>query len=263
VSNHLLQHRRVLHRSIACLSMAGSLSAIGLIPVFAAAPTDVGPVASIEAILLEVDSKIEVLSGALESAEKFEMAKEKDVWQAFGVISVMGQAIAEHPQKADAPFSGPALRDAALQYYAGRGLTYEQAQAAFAAVQEARQGGGATDAAADYEWNKLIRMHPMMEEINSRNAKLLSVFRRPRGRPEEAGHATTIALLSLAMYADTHEVKNEADIPQWQAWATEYREKMVAVAAAVQEKDGAKARELFDAANETCDACHEKFRDVE
>jgi hypothetical protein len=220
-------------------------------------------VASIEAILLEVDSKIEVLTGALESAEKFEMAKEKDVWQAFGLLSVLGQAIAEHPQKADAPFSGPALRDAAMQYYAGQGLTYEQAQGALAAVQEARQGGGATDAAPDYEWNKLVRMHPMMEEINARNAKLVSVFRRPRGRPEEAGHATTIALLSLAMYADTHEVKNEADIPQWQTWSAEYRDKMVAVAAAVQEKDGTTAREHFDAANEICDACHEKFRDVE
>lgn len=262
MSNPIPQRRR-LYRSLVGLALLGSVVALSLIPAFAAAPAEVASIASIEAIQFEVDSKIEVLTGALESAEKFEMLKEKDVWQAFSVLSVLGQAVAEHPQKADAPFSGPALRQAALQYYAGRGLTYEQAQAALAAVQEARQGGGATDAPVEFEWNKLTRMHPMMEEINARNAKLVGVFRRPRGRPEEAGHATTIALLALPMYADTHEVKNEADIPQWQEWAAEYREQMVAVAAALQEKDGTKAREHFDAANETCDACHEKFRDVE
>ena len=252
-----------LYRPLVGLALLGGVVSLGFIPSFAAAPAEIAPIASIEAIQLEVDSKIEVLTGALESAEKFEMQKEKDVWQAFAVISVMAQALAEHPQSADAPFSGPALREAALKYYAGRGRTYEEAQAALAAVQEARQGGGAKDAPVEYAWNKLTRMHPMMEEINARNAKLIGVFRRPRGTPAEAGHATTIALLALPMYADTHEVKNEAEIPQWQAWATEYREQMTAVAAAVQEKDGTKARQHFDAANEICDACHEKFRDVE
>ncbi len=258
MSNSSSQRRRVVWQFVV---LSGVLAAASLAPVFAKAPADVEQVATIEAILLEVDSKIEVLAGALESAEKFEMQKEKDVWQAFAVLTVMGQAVAEHPEQGDAGFSGPALREAAIKYK--RDTSYEDAQGMLAAVKEARGGGGAVDAPAEYEWNKLIRMHPMMEEINSRNAKLVGVFRRPRGRPEEAGHATTVALLALPMYADTHEVKNEADIPQWQEWAADYREKMVAVAAAVEEKDGTKARELFDAANETCDACHEKFRDAE
>lgn len=260
MSNPIPQRLR-LYRPLVGVALLGGIVFLGLIPSFAAAPAEVAPIASIEAIQFEVDSKIEVLTGALESAEKFEMLKEKDIWQAFSVLSVLGQAVAEHPQKGDAGFSGPALREAAIQYK--RDTPHADAQAMLAAVKEARGGGGATDAPVEFEWNKLTRMHPMMEEINARNAKLVGVFRRPRGRPEEAGHATTIALLALPMYADTHEVKNEADIPQWQEWAAQYREQMVAVAAAVQEKDGTKAREHFDAANEICDACHEKFRDVE
>jgi cytochrome c556 len=38
---------------------------------------------------------------------------------------------------------------------------------------------------------------------------------------------------------------------------------MTGVAAALREKDGKTARELFDKANAACDACHEKFRDAQ
>jgi hypothetical protein len=172
---------------------------------------------------------------------------------------VLGQALAEHPQQAEAGFSGAAIRDAALKFQ--RDSSFADAQAALTAVTAARQGEG--EGGADVAWNKLIRMHPMMEEINSRNAALIPIMKRPRGRAEEPRHATTIALLALAMEADTHEVKNEADIPEYQKMAAEYRAAMVGVADAVRKKDGKTARELFDQANERCDACHEKFRDVE
>jgi hypothetical protein len=171
----------------------------------------------------------------------------------------MGQSLVEHPEQAQAGFSGAAVRDAALKFQ--RNSVYADAQAALTAVTAARNGEG--EGEADVPWNKLIRIHPMMEELNSRNAKLVPIFKRPRGKPEESRHATVMALLSLAMFADTHEVKNEADIPQYQQWATDYRTAMVGVAGALRNKDGQTARELFDQANATCDACHEKFRDAE
>lgn len=225
---------------------------------FGTAPAPIEQIATVDDIVQEVDAKITLLNGLLESPEKFEAAKEKDVWQGFGVLSVMGQSLAEHPQHADAAFSGGALRDAALKYQ--RNTPLADAQAALAAVKAARGGEGT--GAAEFAWNKLIRMHPMMEEINARNAKLIPIMKRPRGKPDEARHAVTIALLALPMHADTHEVKNEADIPAYQSLATDFRAAMIGVAAALREKDGKTARELFDQANSACDACHEKFRDI-
>ncbi len=63
------------------------------------------------------------------------------------------------------------------------------------------------------------------------------------------------------MYADTHEVKDESEIPLYQEMAREYLNLMIQVGEAVRAKDGETARTHFDAANETCDQCHEKFRD--
>src|SRR5262245_12792914 len=203
--------------AITLLFVCGSLIA------FAAAPANISDNASIDDIVHEADSKIKLLTGLLETPEKFEAAKDKDVWQGFGVLSVLGQSLAEHPDQATAGFNGPALRDAALKY-SGRKATYAEAQATLAAVTAARQGEG--QGSVDFAWNKLIRMHPMMEEINARNAKLLPILKKPRGKPEEARHATTIALLSLAMEIDTHEVKNEADIPTYKALAIEFRTNM-------------------------------------
>ncbi len=101
----------------------------------------------------------------------------------------------------------------------------------------------------------------MMEEINNRNAALVRVIRRPRGREGESAHASTIALLTIAMSADTHEVKDEGDVPAWQEMSDEYLTLMVQVGEAIRAEDGETARTHFDAANETCDRCHEKFRD--
>lgn len=223
------------------------------------APAKVDDVATVEDIVGEVDSKMKVLRRSLESPDKYEAAKEKDVRQAFGVLAVLGQALTEHSKNIEAGFSGAALRDGALRFK--RDMEYVEAQDVLREVTAARNGEG--DQGEAVPWNKLIRMHPMMEEINSRNAALVSVMKRPRGRAKESQHATTIALLALAMEADTHEVKNEAEVPEYVKLAAGYRSDMVNVAAAIKEKDGKTAREYFDAANEKCDACHEKWRDAE
>ena len=162
--------------------IAAGCAACWTVTVLGTAPAPIEQNATVDDIVQEVDAKITLLTGLLETPEKFEAAKEKDVWQGFGVLSVMGQSLAEHPQHADAKFSGPALRDAALKYQ--RTTAYADAQAALAAVKAARGGEGTGE--TDFAWNKLIRMHPMMEEINARNAKLIPIMKRPRGKPEEA-----------------------------------------------------------------------------
>jgi len=238
--------------------IAALLAACWAVTVLGTTPAPIEQSATVDDIVQEVDAKIKLLTDLLETPEKFEAAKDKDVWQGFGVVSVMGQSLVEHPQHADASFSGAALRDAALKYQ--RNTPYAEAQAALAAVQAARGGAGSGE--ADFAWNKLIRMHPMMEEINARNAKLIPIFKKPRGKPDEARHAVTIALLALPMFVDTHEVQNEADIPAYQSLATDFRTSMIGVADAIRKKDGKTARELFDNANAACDTCHEKFRDA-
>lgn len=243
-------------RSIVTLLLAAVCCAV---TALGTAPAEIDDVATVDEIVGEIDAKIAVLQRALGAPDKFDAIKDKAVWQSFGVISVMGQALVEHSDNATAGFDGAAVRDAAMTYQ--RKSNYAEAQAALTEVTAARNGEG--EGEADVPWNKLIRMHPMMEEINARNAALVRIMKRPRGRAKEIQNATTLALLALAMEADTHEVKNEADIPEYQKLAAGYRSDMISVAAAIRDKDGKTARQFFDAANEKCDACHEKWRDAE
>jgi len=153
-----------------------------VIPILASAGSPVGvteKIAPLADLKLEVSEQVERLSGVL-TAEKYDDAKDGDVRQAFGLLACLGQAIAEHDQADGAKIQGAALRDAALQYK--RKASLEEAQKAFEAVKLAVAGQAEGDHAKEHPWNKLINMHPMMEEMNDRNSKILRVLRRPRGR---------------------------------------------------------------------------------
>ncbi|MCA9080258.1 MAG: hypothetical protein KDA58_06840 [Planctomycetaceae bacterium] len=237
------------------------LSSLGIgTTATAAAPVPINAeLIPIGELVVEVDSRVKELEGFLATADVYEENREEAVRQAFGVLACVAQAIAEHADAATVKIQGPALRDAALQFK--KTSTLDEAKAALAAIQAAHVGTSTVEAAAEHPWNKLINMHPMMEEINARNAKLLRVFRRIRGNDDEVAHASTLVVLALAMQADTHEVKKEADLPKWEQWSVEYRTQMLEVAKAIRAKDAKSAREWFDKANATCDACHEVFQE--
>lgn len=241
------------------LLLACVLLTMSFLPALAEPPVPLAQVAPLEDLVLEVDDRIKALEKLLASEESFEENKETAVWQGFTVLAVIGQGIAEHPDHGKTKIQGPHLRDAARQFTAKS--SYDEAKAALEAVTKAHTGGASGDASVEHDWAKLVRMHPMMYEIEERSGSLNRVIRRPRGRADEPVHASVIALLTLAMHADTHEVKNPDEIPQWHALAREYLDTMTGVAKAVRQKDKETAGELMVKATATCDKCHEKFRD--
>ncbi len=224
----------------------------------AKAPVAVETIAPLEDLVLESDQQLERLEKLLETEESFTKAKDGDVRQGFGLLACLGQAIAEHTSHADTEIQGPALRDAALKF--SKKSTYDEAKATLEEVKVAHSGKATGEHAVEHPWNKLINMHPMMEEMNSRNSALLKVIKRPRGKADEPMHATTWAILALAMHADTHEVKNEADIPKYHEFSDSFRTAAIHLAEAIRKKDKAEAQKWFDTANESCDACHEVFK---
>ena len=114
---------------------------------------------------------------------------------------------------------------------------------------------------AEHPWNKLINMHRMMEEMNYRNSRLRRSLKRPRKLQEDAGHATVLTVLALAMEADTHEVKKKEEIPLWNKMSREYSTGMSKLAKAMLEKKAEVAQEIFNGSANSCESCHEKFRD--
>lgn len=224
----------------------------------AEAPRPVTELAPIADLQHEISAQVETLTKLVATPKVYEEKRESQVRQSFGLLAVLGQTLAEHAQSADLPIQGAALRDAALKFKKNSSL--EEAQQALDLVKLAVAGKAQGEFQKDHPWNKLVNMHPMMEEINGRNSAILRVLRRPRGTPDEAAHATTWVVLGLAMKADTHEVKNEADLPTWHKHADAFIAAAQQLSVALRNKDKDEGRRWFDAANQACDACHEVFQ---
>jgi len=247
-----------MKRHVLSLSTLSLIAAL-LVPVNGAAPAKVSELLDVKQLADEAKAKIVRLDQATADAEAFERAmKFKTIATDAGVIACLAQALVEHDRGASTGIATASLRDAALRL--SRTRTLDDARAELAAV-EAAVNGKKTDAKQDHPWNKLINMHRMMEEMEYREGRIRRTLRRPRTLPRDSSHATVLTALALAMEADTHEVRKEADLPDWKAWSREYRTQAAKLTAAMKASKADEAKELFAASTRICAKCHEKFRD--
>lgn len=247
-------------RRFVLVSAACAAFVVSLLPAWGDAPQKVVEVATAEDLVAEIHSKIELLGSQHASADAFAKATEtKQVNQAAGVVAVIAQAIVEHPEKSKASFKPADVREAALAVRASK--SFDDSSKAFALLKDAVAGKSSGAAKDDALWNKLTGQGRMMEEINSRSATIRRSLRRLQKPDETARDCSVLAVLALAMEADTHEVKDPTLLPLWKELSVKYRSEMVHMSKAVRAKDITKANEHFTAANEACNKCHEQIRD--
>ena len=216
----------------------------------------------------ELKDRVEELNKLAESEDSFDEASEMAWPSACGVIACIGQALSIHPQGATVPGDKLAIRDAAMELtYAG---DLEEAKQLLDILNEAVAATAvdnpdSEDAAepADLDWYSLIESYYLMEEINTRNSKLVRVSRRPRGKPEEAAHAAVIALLCYPMHAQAEDYVGDDDLGDYQTLAVQYQRQVGAMADAVLAKDGAAVKSAMLESTQTCNTCHQKYRDGE
>jgi hypothetical protein len=223
----------------------------------AGAPLTLDKVIPAEDLVAEAAAKGAEIEPFLASAETYTENVDK-LRSSASLLAVIGQAAAEHPQTSSLKTSGPSLRDAAIKI--ARSTSYEEAKSAWPAVQAALEGKSTGNPAAEFDWAKLTKMHPAMEEMNQRSTQMRRLLRRPKDPAADSRHVSAIALLAVTTLADTHEVKKESDLPQWRELATALQEHMSAAANAVKAKNTTLATERFQAGMETCTKCHEVFQ---
>lgn len=222
----------------------------------AESPIPIANVAPVSDLNAEAEALIATVGKTLESEEAYK--KDAKVWkQGASLLAVVSQAIVEHPEASSLKSAAPSIRQGAIQV--ARSKTLAEAQAGHKMISEAVAGRLAADAKPEADWGKLTKMHPSMEEMNSRAAAVRRSLKRLRKPEEEARDATALALLAVATYADTHEVKNAADKPFWQELAGNFQKEMTETATAMRSKDLEKAKTVFAEGMKRCEACHEKF----
>jgi hypothetical protein len=247
-----------MKRVLVCLTLFAVAAAAVSVSI-AAAPADVSKAVGAKELAAAAKSKAEDLGKAVADDASFGRAMEsKAVARDGGVIACLAQALAEHKDGEATGINATGLRDAALVLSKTKKLA--DATAALKTVNEALAGKGAKGD-KDHPWNKLVNMHRMMEEFELQGGKLRRVLKRPRRLENYSENAAVLVVLGLAMEADTHEVKDKAKLPQWISWSKEYHQAMSGLNTAIKAGDGAKAKSIFEAANESCETCHEVFRD--
>lgn len=239
---------------LAALVVSGSPQSVS-----AEAPAKVSGLATVDDLTGEAKACAERLNAAVASEEAFKKAMDaRLVNQDAGVLACMAQGLVEHEGAASSGINATGLRTAALAARSAKDMT--AAKAAVDAINAALKGEGPT-ADKEHPWNKLTGLGRMMEDLNSRQAKLRRVLRRPKDLKTESRDAAVMAVLALAMEADTHEVKKPEEIPAWQSMSKDYRVLMGELAAAMREGKADVAQAKFAASGQLCAACHEKFRD--
>jgi len=243
-----------------------SLGAIGLslwLHCYAAAPMKIATVAPVGDLVAEADAKIKSLDEALATENSYRENKGTTIPTEAGVLAVLAQAIAESEAKSAWHASAPDVRDGAISIATSK--SYDDAKKGLAEVHEAHNGKAGT-AKADHEWKSLCKLGSVMKEINKRGGSLRRGVKLKAMTAEQseklARDASVMAVLALAAYDDTHEVKSKKkeDIEEWQKYAKEFQGQMTAAAVAFKKQDAAAAADAWKKGNMACNDCHGKFR---
>ena len=238
---------------------AGTFYFLVLPSADAEAPFKISEVVSVEDLAAEAQAKLALLEKHLADNESYLAAKKKKIPQAAGTLACLAQALVEHSDGETSNIAAADLRDAALQVIGSK--SYEDAAVALSSVKQAVAGNSSGSASNEHAWNKLINLHRLMEEVRARNSKLRRVTRKSRDPNKDSLHASTLAVLAIAMHADTHEVKSAEDVAKWQEYSVELQQAMTKVSAALKAGDTKTANSLWRAGQKSCSACHKAYRD--
>lgn len=213
---------------------------------------------AIEDLAADAKAKVAAIGEMTSAEDAFAAAREdKALAQAAGTLAALSQAITEHPAGKSTGIAGPALRDAALGL--SRVKKLDEAKKLAASAQAALGGKGEGEAKAD--WAKLVNMHRSMEELQDRFNQIRRLRRKPKDPKTDSIHATTLAVLAKTIQADTHEVKDKADLPEWTKQADALAASTIALAQAMKAQDKGAITAQYLIATKSCAGCHDKFRD--
>jgi cytochrome c556 len=223
------------------------------------APPPTSSYAPAEELLGLVEEYVEKLRGSLRDEESFQSGQPRLKKEA-STLACFAVALGLHDMDNRLKGSAAMLLAGAQQLAAAENL--ESSRAAMSQIESALGGNSASP--AELSWNKVASLEQLMKQVTFLNARLK---RAARGGPrfassaeEAAGYATTLAVIAQAITADTHEVKDAADIPKWFEYCAQMRDTAGEAASALRARNAEAAQMALARMEQSCNACHKTFR---
>jgi hypothetical protein len=156
------------------------------------------------------------------------------------------------------PLKGAATEIIAASKDLTRAKDYATAKAAWDKLQAATAPSAAAGPAP--KWERAASLGRLMEETTSLQGRLTRNLRRlERTKDDNIRTAATLAAFAQAGIYDTHEVKNEADLPKWYAMMAEMRDAAATLSKQYEVGDETTIKTGLMRLEKSCETCHEVF----
>jgi hypothetical protein len=215
--------------------------------------------APIDDLASQIEQYVKEIDTALTNPAEYDEVKKTRVKKQAHTVTALALNLGLHDEDHPLKSAAPALIETS-QSLATVSEKTEEAAAARDALKKALTAGPAT---GDLAWKRIASQGQLMKQVNTLNARLkrsITPARFKRTSKEAAGDAAALAAIGQAVLFDTHEVKNEADLPKWYELSAEFRDIAGALNAACRGGDQVQAAELVKKLNQNCHACHQVFR---
>ncbi len=221
------------------------------------APPKVSSFAPADDLASQFDYYKKRIGDAVAVEAEFDEAKQARIKKDANTLAVLALHLGLHDSE------NPLKKSAASLLAAARALVastdFKSASTGYADLEKALTSEGN---AAELKWGKVAGMGQLMKQVSVINASLkrgLQPTRLKSQAKKTAGESATLAAIANALPFDTHEVKNEADLPSWYEYSAEFRDSAGALNAAIKTGQATKVSAALKRMSTSCDTCHKKF----
>ncbi len=226
--------------------------------VEAPAPPKVSEFASAEDLLSQFNYFNGRLKETVGAEADYDEAKQTRIIRDANTLAVLAQHLGMHDS------DNPIKKSAAGIIKAAQAMTkatdHKTAAAAYADLEKAAAGNGSSD---ELKWGKVAGQGQLMKQVNVINPALKRGLQPAHIKSQAkttAGQTATLAAIANTLLFDTHEVKNEADLPSWYEYSIEFRDAAHGLNTAIKSGETAKVSSALSRMNRSCDTCHKKFQ---
>lgn len=209
-------------------------------------------------LIAQVNASVEELEEALSTPDDFEV-KQTRLKREANTLAALGLVLAwhdtDHPLKGAAPTLIPAAQKLAAA------KTLDEAKPALEEVKAVLSGSA--DKSDPPAWGKVASLGALMKQvtfINSRLRRNVTGKRFADQSQDTARYAALLAAIGQVSNFDTHEVKDEALLPQWYEYCATMRDSAGRINAAAKAGNQDAAKTALADLDKSCSGCHKTFR---
>ncbi len=208
----------------------------------------------------QVEYYMKRLEAAVQSEEEYKDSQEK-VLKDANTMALIALALGLHDQDNDYKAAAAAMVKASQELAAAK--DFATARAGVEALKAALKP---SDDPPTLKWEKVASLEALMKQvplINSRMGRYLRRGRFKKSVEEVGGYAAVLAVIAQGAMANADETEKPGEVGKWYQYCARMRDTAGALNKAIHDLDEDAVKKLKVDLTQSCDECHEVFKEEE